>query len=166
MARWLMKCEPDCYSYADLERDGRTLWDGVANPLALKHLRACAAGDVAFFYHTGDEKAVVGVMEVTGSAVPDDTDPKLVAVPVKAVRKLATPVTLAAIKADSAFADWELVKQARLSVMPVSDVLWAKIEAMAAGTPTPVAIAAVTTPAKRKPKAKPATKGTKKAGKK
>lgn len=152
MARWLMKCEPDCYSYADLERDGHTLWDGVANPLALKHLRACAAGDLAFFYHTGDEKAVVGVMEVTGPATPDpnETDPKLVAVPVKAVRKLPAPVTLATIKADDDFADWELVKQARLSVMPVSAELWAKVEALAAGT-TSVAEA---TPAKRKPAAK------------
>jgi predicted RNA-binding protein with PUA-like domain len=152
MARWLMKCEPECYSYADLERDGHTLWDGVSNPLALKHLRACTAGDVAFFYHTGDEKAVVGVMEITGPAVPDKTDPKLVAVPVKAVRRLAVPVTLAAIKADSAFADWELVKQARLSVMPVSDALWAKVESMA-GSLTPTAVAKVT-----KSKAKPVVK--------
>ncbi|MGL6094195.1 MAG: EVE domain-containing protein [Fimbriiglobus sp.] len=145
MARWLFKQEPDCYSYAALERDGETLWDGVANALALKHLRAAKPGDVAFFYHTGDEKAVVGVMEITGDPRPDPTqnDPKLAVVPVKPVRRLATPVTLAAIKADPAFATWELVRMARLSVMPVSDEIWAKIEEMAGGTaeePTPRAV--------------------------
>jgi predicted RNA-binding protein with PUA-like domain len=136
MALWLMKCEPDCYSYADLERDGQTLWDGVANPLALKHLRACAPGDRAYYYHTGDEKAVVGVMEVTGPPVPNpnETDPKFVAVPVKAVRTLAAPVTLATIKADAAFAKWELVTQSRLSVMPVPQALWDRIEGYANGT--------------------------------
>lgn len=156
MALWLMKCEPDCYSYADLERDGRTLWDGVANPLALKHLRACAPGDRAFYYHTGDEKAVVGVMEVTGPPEPNpiDPDPKLVAVPVKAVRRLANPVTLAAIKADKAFAKWELVTQSRLSVMPVPEALWQRIEAMAATTPA--------APAKKKPAAKKVAKPKKK----
>jgi predicted RNA-binding protein with PUA-like domain len=136
MALWLMKCEPDCYSYADLERDGQTAWDGVANPLALKYLRACQPGDLAFFYHTGDEKAVVGVMEITGPAVPDpnETDPKLVVVPVRAVRRLANPVTLATIKADKVFAGWELVTQPRLSVMPLSQALWDRIEGYANGT--------------------------------
>jgi len=138
MARWLMKCEPDCYSYADLERDGHTLWDGVSNPLALKYLRTCAAGDLVFYYHTGKEKAVVGVMEVTGPAVPNpnETDPKFVAVPVKAIRSLTTPVSLATIKADPAFANWELVTQSRLSVMPVSEALWERIEGYANGTVT------------------------------
>lgn len=156
MALWLMKCEPDCYSYADLEHDGRTLWDGVANPLALKHLRACSPGDRAFYYHTGDEKAVVGVMEVTGPPEPNptDPDPKLVAVPVAAVRRLAHPVTLAAIKADKAFANWELVTQSRLSVMPVPEALWQRIEAMAAAPPA--------APAKKKPAAKKTAKPKKK----
>ncbi len=139
MALWLFKQEPDCYPYSQLEADGRTFWDGVANPLALKHLRTCAAGDLVFFYHTGDEKAVVGVMEVTGPPVVDPDDPKEVAVPVKPLRKLATPVTLASIKADPVFAEWELMKQSRLSVMPVPPELWAKVEAMAAGT-TAVAV--------------------------
>jgi predicted RNA-binding protein with PUA-like domain len=134
MALWLFKQEPDCYAYSQLEVDGSTMWDGVGNPLALKHLRACAAGDLAFYYHTGSEKAVVGVMEVTGLPVPDADDPKRVAVPVKPLRRLAKPVTLAAIKADAAFAAWELVRQARLSVMPVPPDLWAKVEALAAGT--------------------------------
>jgi predicted RNA-binding protein with PUA-like domain len=157
MALWLFKQEPDCYPYAQLETDGKTMWDGVANPLALKYLRTCAAGDRAFYYHTGDEKAVVGVMEVTGPPVPNEENPKLVAVPVKPVRKLANPVTLAAIKADAAFAEWELVKQARLSVMPVPPELWAKIEALAGGvTAEPEPVSRAVAKAKPKPKAKPA----------
>lgn len=133
MAFWLFKQEPSCYSYADLERDGTTLWDGVANPLALKHLRACRPGDRVFFYHTGKEKAVVGIMEVAGEPAPDADGGKGAAVPVKAVRALAAPVTLAEIKADDRFADWELVTQSRLSVMPCSAARWKLIEAMAAG---------------------------------
>jgi predicted RNA-binding protein with PUA-like domain len=132
MALWLFKQEPDCYGYADLERDGQTIWDGVNNPLALKHLRACAAGDLAFFYHTGKEKAVVGVMEVV-SVEPDPADAKRVTVTVKAVRRLTIPVPLATVKADPAFASWELVTQARLSVMPVTKAVWDRVEKYAAG---------------------------------
>jgi predicted RNA-binding protein with PUA-like domain len=133
MADWLCKSEPDCYAYPDLEADGETLWDGVSNPLALKHLRTVRPGDRVFFYHTGDEKAIIGVMEVTGPPRPDPKlgNEKMVVIPVKPVRRLAVPVTLAAIKADPAFADWELVKQARLSVMPVSPERWQRIEEMA-----------------------------------
>ncbi|MCU0705174.1 MAG: EVE domain-containing protein [Fimbriiglobus sp.] len=131
MALWLMKQEPDDYSFADLERDGTTTWDGVSNPLALKHLRSCAVGDLVFFYHTGKEKAVVGVMEVVGT-VPT-ADGKNVTVTVQAVRRLPNPVTLATIKADAAFANWELVKQARLSVMPVTKAMWDRVEKHAAG---------------------------------
>jgi len=133
MPLWLFKQEPSCYSFADLERDGSTLWDGVANPQALKNLRACQPGDRAFFYHTGDEKAIVGVMEITGEPIPDAEGGKGVAVPVKAVRQLAVPVTLAQIKADERFADWELVKQSRLSVMPCSAARWKMIEKMSSG---------------------------------
>lgn len=133
MAFWLMKQEPDAYSYADLERDGQTTWDGVSNPLALKHLRACVAGDLVFYYHTGKEKAVVGVMEVV-SAVPDAADAKEVTVTVRPVRRMANPVPLATVKADAAFAKWELVTQARLSVMPVTKAMWDRIEKYAAGT--------------------------------
>lgn len=128
MAFWLFKQEPDCYGYADLEREGTTAWDGVKNPLALKHLRACAVGDRVFYYHTGKEKAVVGVMEV--AAVDATTG----VVTVRAVRRLAAPVTLATIKGDPAFAAWELVQQARLSVMPVSQAVWDRVEKYAAGT--------------------------------
>jgi predicted RNA-binding protein with PUA-like domain len=138
MARWLFKVEPECYSFADLERDGETAWDGVANPVALKHLRAAQVGDEAFYYHTGNEKAVVGVMRVSGPPEPDPENEKLIAVRVAPVRRLATPVTLAAIKADPAFADWELVRQGRLSVMPVPDALWELVERMAGGGAKPM----------------------------
>jgi predicted RNA-binding protein with PUA-like domain len=131
MAFWLFKQEPDEFGYADLEAAGSAVWDGVANPAAQKHLRAVAVGDKAFFYHTGGEKAVVGVMEVVGGPRPDPADEKRVVVEVKPVRRLKNPVTLAAIKADASFADWELVRVPRLSVMPVSAVRWKKIEAMA-----------------------------------
>jgi predicted RNA-binding protein with PUA-like domain len=132
MAHWLFKEEPGTYSFANLERDGSTTWSGVTNALAQKNLRAIEKGDTVFFYHTGDEKAVVGVMEVTANPTPDPDDPagKRVVVAVKPLRKLKQPVTLAAIKADKAFAEWELVRISRLSVMPVPDALWKKIEAM------------------------------------
>jgi predicted RNA-binding protein with PUA-like domain len=133
MARWLFKEEPTEYSFADLERDGETTWEGVANPLALKHLRAVRPGDEVFFYHTGKEKAVVGVMRVSAAGEADGSP----VVTVKPARRLAYPVTLAAIKADKAFAGWELVRMARLSVMPVSDALWERIEELAKGSPPP-----------------------------
>ena len=124
MAFWLFKQEPGCYSYADLEKDGTTVWDGVSNALAQKHLRAVKAGDKAFFYHTGDEKAVVGVMQIVADPRPAAENEKHVVVEVKPVRRMKNPVTLATIKADEAFADWELVRQSRLSVMPVSAEVW------------------------------------------
>jgi predicted RNA-binding protein with PUA-like domain len=132
MAFWLFKEEPGTYSFADLQRDGTTTWSSVANPQAQKNLRAIKKGDRAFFYETGSEKAVVGVMEVTADPAPDPADEagRRVVVTVKPLGKLKTPVTLAAIKADRAFAQWELVKQARLSVMPVPEELWAKVEKM------------------------------------
>ena len=135
MALWLFKEEPTSYSFADLQRDKTATWEGVKNALAQKHLRAVKKGDRVFFYHTGDEKAVVGVMEVTADPqrAANDESGKLVAVTVKPVRKLKTPVTLAAIKADPAFAEWELVRQSRLSVMPVSEAIWKAIEEIAKG---------------------------------
>lgn len=135
MACWLFKVEPDCYSFADLTRDKTTTWDGVSNAVAQKHLRAVAKGDRVLYYHTGDEKAVVGIAEATTAAVPDPSDEagKKVVVTVKAVKALKTPVTLAAIKADPAFAGWELVRLPRLSVMPVTAEQWARVEELAAG---------------------------------
>ena len=135
MACWLFKVEPDCYSFADLTRDKTTTWDGVSNAVAQKHLRAVAKGDRVLYYHTGDEKAVVGIAEAATAATPDPTDEagKKVVVTIKPVKALKTPVTLAAIKADPAFAGWELVRLPRLSVMPVTAEQWARVEELAAG---------------------------------
>jgi predicted RNA-binding protein with PUA-like domain len=126
---WLLKTEPSTYSYDDLERDGKAVWDGVSNPVALKHLRAMAAGDRCFIYHTGDEKRVVGIARVTKPAYPDPKtgDPRLVVVDLAPVQRIARPVTLAEVKADRSFADWELVRIGRLSVMPVSPERWRRI---------------------------------------
>lgn len=131
MAYWLFKQEPSTYSYSQLEKDGRTVWDGVANNLALKHLRSVKKGDKAIFYHTGDEKRAVGVMEIVSDAYPDPKDKSLTVVDVRPAGRLKKPVTLGQIKADPAFAEWELVRISRLSVMPVPDKLWAKIMKMA-----------------------------------
>lgn len=130
---WLFKEEPGNYNFDDLVRDGKTTWTGVRNPLAQKHLRSVARGDQIFFYHTGNEKSVVGVMKAVAAAYPDPADKsgKLYAVDVAPVRKLPRPVTLAAIKADRSFADFALVRMSRLSVMPVTDQQWARIEKMA-----------------------------------
>jgi len=127
---WLFKEEPTHYSFDDLKRDGKTSWTGVKNALAQKHLRSVKKGDPIFYYHTGDEKAVVGVMKASGDAYPDPKDPsgKLFAVDVTPGKKLARPVTLAEIKADPAFKDFPLVRISRLSVMPVSDAEWNRIE--------------------------------------
>lgn len=132
MPYWLFKQEPNCYSFADLQREKSTTWDGVTNALAQKHLRAVKKGDRVFFYHTGDEKAIVGIMQVVANPIPapDDDTGQRVVVTVKPVRKLKRSVTLAAIKSDAAFANWELVKNSRLSVMPVEELLWEKILAM------------------------------------
>jgi predicted RNA-binding protein with PUA-like domain len=130
---WLFKEEPSHYSYDDLARDGRTSWTGVRNPLAQKHLRAVGKGDRIFFYHTGDEKAVVGIARAAAAAYPDPADKtgKLYAVDVVPVRKLKQSVTLAAVKADKSFASFALTRVPRLSVMPVTDDEWDRIEAMA-----------------------------------
>jgi predicted RNA-binding protein with PUA-like domain len=127
MARWLFKQEPDCYSYSQLEADQRTTWDGISNALALKHLRNVQVGDEVFFYHTGDEKAIVGIMQICSTPQVDPENEKSVIVDVKPVQKLAKPVTLATIKSDDFFSQWELVKQSRLSVMPVSDAMWQRL---------------------------------------
>lgn len=132
--QWLFKEEPSNYSYDDLVKDGRTSWTGVRNPLAQKHLRAVKKGDSIFFYHTGGEKAVIGIARAAGAAYPDpkDKDGKLYAVDVEPLKKLKNPVTLATIKADKAFATFILTRMPRLSVMPVTDGEWARILAMSA----------------------------------
>jgi predicted RNA-binding protein with PUA-like domain len=131
MAYWLFKQEPSSYSYTDLEKDGNTTWDGVKNNLALKHLKTVRKGDKALFYHTGDEKQVVGIMEITSDPYADRKDKSLTVVDVRASSRLAKPVTLQQFKSDPAFADWELVRISRLSVMPVPPALWQNIIKMA-----------------------------------
>jgi predicted RNA-binding protein with PUA-like domain len=132
MARWLMKEEPEHYSYAQLERDGGTVWSGVRNPVAQKHLRAMRKGDEVLYYHTGKEKAVVAVARVARDAYadPQDASGKSYVVDVEPVRALPRPVTLASIKAESAFAQHPLVRIPRLSVMPMADVEWERLLAM------------------------------------
>lgn len=130
---WLLKTEPDSYAYADLEREGQTVWDGVANNAALKHMRSMQAGDRALIYHTGDERRAVGLAEVTSAAYadPQAADPKLVVVDVRPLRPLARAVALAEVKSDPFFADFDLVRQSRLSVVPVSEDQWRRLMAMA-----------------------------------
>jgi predicted RNA-binding protein with PUA-like domain len=126
LAMWLLKTEPSSFSFADLERAGGAAWDGVKNPAALKNLRAMQKGDRALVYHTGDEKAVVGLAEVTREAYPDpkSRNPRLVVVDLRPLRRLARAISLAEIRALPAFADSPLVKQARLSVVPLTAAQW------------------------------------------
>jgi predicted RNA-binding protein with PUA-like domain len=130
---WLFKEEPSSYSFEAFSKDGRTTWSGVKNPVAQKHLRSVKKGDRIFYYHTGNVKAVVGIAKATGDAYPDPKDPagKLGVVDIAPVKKLARPVTLKEIKANPAFATFALVRISRLSVMPVTDLEWKRIEQIA-----------------------------------
>lgn len=129
MAHWLLKTEPDCYSWDQLVRDKRTAWDGVSNALALKHIRLMKKGDTALIYHTGDERAAVGVAQIVSApyADPKEADEKLVVVDVKPQKPLDRPVTLSDIKADKTFAGWDLLRIGRLSIVPVPDAMWDRI---------------------------------------
>jgi predicted RNA-binding protein with PUA-like domain len=133
VARWLVKTEPGTYSWDDLARDKSTVWDGISNHMALKHVRSMKKGDEVFVYHTGDEKAVVGTASVGSNPYPDpnQNDERIAVVELRTGRKLARPVTLAEIKADPAFKDFALVRISRLSVMPVPDPMWDRILSMA-----------------------------------
>lgn len=131
MAHYLLKTEPSTYSFADLVRDGRTRWDGITNPVALKHLRGCRRGDVAIIYHTGDEKAAIGLAEIAGDPYVDSKNEKLWVVDLIAKHPLARAVTLAELKAEPAFADSPLVRQGRLSFVPIEDRQWKTIEKLA-----------------------------------
>ena len=131
MAHWLMKSEPESYSWSDLTRDGSTEWDGVRNNAARLHLKAMSKGDEVFFYHSMSDKAVVGIMRITRTAEPDPKDADWVSVRVEPVKALARPVTLAEIKAEPKLANMELIRQSRLSVAPVREEEWQKILAMA-----------------------------------
>ena len=130
---WLFKEEPEHYSFADLVRDGETVWNGVTNALARKNLRNVRKGDRVLYYHTGKERAIVGEMKVIEGPGPDpeSDDPKAVVVTVKAVKPWPHPVTLERIKQEPKLARWELVRISRLSVMPVSGQQWAKLEELA-----------------------------------
>jgi predicted RNA-binding protein with PUA-like domain len=135
-AGWLFKEEPDHYSFADLERDGTTFWDGVTNNLARQNLRKVRKGDRVLYYHTGKEKAVVGEMVVLDAPTQDtkSDDPRAVGVKVKPVRRLQAPVTLECVKQDPALATWELVRLPRLSVMPVTRAQWRRVEELSRHT--------------------------------
>jgi predicted RNA-binding protein with PUA-like domain len=130
---WLVKEEPDHYGFDALVRDGQTVWSGVKNPLAQKHLRAISKGDRIFYYHTGSEKAVVAIARAASNAYPDPADASGTAavVDIAPVERLRRPVGLGEIKADPFFADFALVRMARLSVMPVTDDQWARIVGLA-----------------------------------
>src|SRR5262245_45692086 len=127
---WLFKEEPSNYSFDELVKDKKTVWSGVKNPVAQKHLHAVKRGDNIFYYHTGNEKSVIGVAKALTDAYadPNDKSGKAAVVDVGPVRKLARPVTLAEIKADAAFKTFALVRISRLSVMPVTDDEWKRIE--------------------------------------
>lgn len=137
MARWLMKSEPGSYSWADLVRDCSTEWDGVRNPAARLHLKAMKRDDEAFFYHSGNERSVIGVMRISREAAPDPKDASWVSVAVEPVRPLTAPVTLKRIKSDARLAGMELIRQSRLSVSPVRDEEWEVIVALGAEASKP-----------------------------
>jgi predicted RNA-binding protein with PUA-like domain len=130
---WILKTEPSTYSFANLVKEGTAVWDGVSNPVALRNLRGMKPGDQVMIYHTGEEKAVVGFASVVSEPRPDPKNPKLTVVDLKAGRAIGKPVTLAAIKADPAFADLALVRQGRLSVVSVPPPIWKKLLAMGSG---------------------------------
>ena len=132
MNYWLAKQEPSgprCYNILQLQKDKKTMWDGVHNNLALKHIRNMKKGDLVFFYHTGNERQVVGIMSVTSNPYPnpDEENKRFVVVDVKFKKLLKIPVTLDSIKKQKKFKDWELLRISRLSVMPVPKIIWDNI---------------------------------------
>ncbi len=130
---WLFKTEPSVYSYQQLVKDKKTMWDGVANNLALKHLKDIKKGELIFIYHTGDEKQAVGVARALGGAYPnpEQDDPRLLVVDIEAVRALPRPVTLAEVKAHPKLKNFDLVRNSRLSIMKLTDEQWEIMEGMA-----------------------------------
>ena len=134
---WLLKTEPSTYSYSDLERDKKTCWDGVTSPAGLFQIRAVRKGDIAFVYHTGDEKQVVGICEIISDSYPDpkEKDPKIVVFDVKPKRRLKNPVTLEQLKADKRFKDSRIVNEGRLTVQPMPENLWNAILQMSGMEP-------------------------------
>ena len=130
---WLFKTEPSVYSYQQLVKDKKTMWDGVANNLALKNLKDIKKGDQIFIYHTGDEKQAIGIARAVGGAYPDPSknDPKLLVVDIEPVKALAKPVTLAEVKTDKKLANFDLVRNSRLSIMKLNDAQWDAMMEMA-----------------------------------
>lgn len=135
MAHWLLKTEPSTYSWDDLVRDKKTVWEGVSNAAALKNIRSMKQGDLAFVYHTGGERAVIGIARIDSDPYPDPKakNEKLVVVDLKPVKKLSQPVTLDAIKIDPTFEGWDLLRIGRLSVVPVPTAMWKRVEKLAGG---------------------------------
>ena len=133
--RWLFKTEPSVYSFQQLQKNKKTIWDGVANNLALKNLKDIKKGELILIYHTGDERQAVGVARALGGAYPDPSkkDLKALVVDIEAVKPLPRPVTLAEVKANKKLANFDLVRLGRLSIMKVSDEQWKMIEEMARG---------------------------------
>ncbi len=131
-AKWLFKSDPEHYSFDDLERDHQTVWDGISNNLALKHLRSARHGDLVLIYHTGGERAVVGVAEVLSDPYsdPKQNDPKLAVVDIRVKERLRWPVTLDEIRKRPALKSFDLVRLPRLSVMPVTQEQWKEILSM------------------------------------
>lgn len=139
MAYWLVKTEPTVFAYEDLVRLGRDRWDGVRNWAALHHMSKMHPGDLCLFYHTGDERRAVAVCRVVSEPYPEpgQDDPRIRIVDVAPAYRLAHPVPLARIRLDATFAEWELVRQSRLSIMPVPEDLWSRIHEMAGGAVEP-----------------------------
>lgn len=133
---WILKTDADTYPYDKLERDRRTVWDGITNALALKHLRSMAKGDEAMIYHSGDDRSIVGLARIVGGPRPDpkSRDPRHVVVDIAATGRLPKPVSLSAIRAEPVFADLGLVRMSRLSVVPVTPVQWRRLLALAGAT--------------------------------
>jgi predicted RNA-binding protein with PUA-like domain len=132
MGHWLLKTEPSTYSFSDLVQAKETRWDGIENPAALKLMKTASVGDRAIVYHTGDEKAAVGECEIIKAAYPDPKNARLVVIDVRAGKPLSKPVSLAIIKRDPLFADSPLVRQGRLSFVPLTDAQWKRMHELAA----------------------------------
>lgn len=131
MNHWLLKTEPDCYSWSDMERDGKTFWDGIHNFQARNHLRAMKAGDLALFYHTGGEREIVGMVKIVKEAYPDASDPQWSWVDVEKVKAAKQVVGLDDLKTYPQLKDMKLFKQGRLSVVPLTDLEWEFVEKLA-----------------------------------
>jgi predicted RNA-binding protein with PUA-like domain len=130
MNHWLLKTEPDCYSWKEMEKDGETFWDGIHNYQARNNLRAMKKGDLAFFYHTGGERRIFGIVEIVKEAYPDQTDPVWSWVDVRRVQELKRPVSLDELKEHPALAGMNLFRQGRLSVVAITEKEWEMILAL------------------------------------